>query len=518
MNNKVRRVLEKLGISVVAVLLSQSAIADQRKQTKMAEYLFQKLEAVDGLVPSSSANAPMTSDDGYYYRQYGPDRFGIKLNSNDDGFYKSANGGPWALIGNYSNSGNEYSGSPIIVIGLLNTKFGRLIKDDALVISSEIATNNPVLIAKHKSAWTDADKSRIIQAYNAGYPVAIVEPRPSDIEAMKLLIGEDQKVDTPTVAQSIWGAVNLPKHRSVLNIAKHSYYSKQGKIQYTKGGFMEDAVVVSSYFDWLRDADRSRDGMLASALNAANPLNELDTIARAQINENIYRNEGNVYVLQTYYWVAYEKTKGQYWIYAKQEDQLAAFGAYKNINDRELKGLTNGYWYYNYPRGETNKNRIFTYQSSPATTVGSTTTTSGISWSIGGEVGLDGPSISTGVSVDSSYSYETPDLVTNNLSGQLINDVNYGFIIAYPHDCNTCFPRIPHLANTTFKPITEWVWRISPDVATDNPKGLVVDQYFHAELYDYNYYRYPYLGWYVENNRRVQFQDSFAVKWPVINK
>jgi hypothetical protein len=197
---------------------------------------------------------------------------------------------------------------------------------------------------------------------------------------------------------------------------------------------------------------------------------------------------------------------------------LNALPAYKNIDNRQLKGLTYDYSYYNYPKGELDKTRIYNHKTSPAATVGPTITSSGVNWGVGGEIGIDGPRVSGGVNVQSSFSYETPDLTTENISGLYLNDVNFRFIIAFPENCVTCFPRITGLAKATFKPITAWIWRVSPDVAKENPLGLIVDQYFHARLYDYNYYKWPYAEWYVENFREFKVVDPFAVTWPLINK
>lgn len=519
MNTRTKQMFARIGIAASALILSHSAVAAQRTQAKIAEYLFNKIESVNGFVPSSNANSPMISEDGYYYRQYGTERFGVRIMSNDDGFYQSTNGGPWSLIGNYNSNGNEYHGKPIIVIGSLSSKFGRLIKDDALVISNAIATNNPVLIAKHEKTWTDRDKSRIVHAYKTGYPVAILEPTPKDIEAIQILIGEGHDDHKPSAPQSIWGTTNTSQQKSVLAISKSLPVVKGGKSVNYKPGLLEDAMVASAFLDWLRDADRLRgDGLLAKD----SPLDRLDKLAQAQVNEDIYRTRGNIYVLQTYYWVAYEYSKKQYWIYARQEDQLAAGNAYNGSDAYWIKGLTSDYYYWNYPASELNTSRVFTHTSSPATTTGSTTTTSGISWNIGGQIGFEGKAatggVSGGISVESSFSYETPDVTTENRSGQRVNDVNFRFDIAEAQNCaSSCsFPRIPRLSYSTFKPVMEWVWRISSDVARDRPNGFIVDQYFQTDLYDWVYYRGP-RSYYAENKTTMKQNDRFIIKWPKIN-
>ena len=423
--------------------------------SKYAESLFNQLELISGVNPTTT-NASY-SEDGYFYRDYGTTRFGVKSDGTDPGYYRSIQMGPWELVGSYKDADSPH----IIVMGKIHKGFAKTLADDATFLNSEAAVNGPILISKKFNRLTPIEKQRLVSAYEAGFPIAALDPTPSDLVKLRVLMGLPASKN-PKSKYILAGIYKTGLQTSTLKIAT-PITSKKNKSKITEADYANQASV---YFRWVRDAERAKTRIsLQSKDNPA--FFNLHDLVGADLNEVDYGFNGGNYNVQTYFSSAHDKKNGQYFIYGQQRGRMAQRGAYQKVNDSHHKYLTDYYAFQNHiPPGSL-------VIDSPPTTQGQTQITKGISWSVGGEFSSGGLSLFAGIEVETQTSYTIPDVTIQNKSVGSNQEVKY--IIAPPVD-----GRVPDVAYNTFTAENEFIFKVV------DTRPVQAHMYVYVRQYDFD--------------------------------
>lgn len=153
----------------------------------------------------------------------------------------------------------------------------------------------------------------------------------------------------------------------------------------------------------------------------------------------------------------------------------------------EIKGYMVEYRFDNRIETSISNNFIQLMNSSPATTNGSASVTSGFSWNLGGNIGFTGTSptlnISAGISYSTSESVVVEDCKVNNTSAPADDKVKAAWSYSFPRPTikpNSApfylgdFNDAVLLSRSNFQPYNQWMWKIAPE-ARDDAKGFVSD-------------------------------------------
>ena len=421
--------------------------------SKYAESLFNQLELISGVNPTTS-NASY-SEDGYFYRDYGTTRFGVKSDGTDPGYYRSTQMGPWELVGSYKDADSPH----IIVMGKINKGFAQTLAGDATFLNSEAAVNGPIIIAKKFSRLTSLEKQRLVSAYDSGFPIAALDPRPSDLVKLRDLMGLPASKN-PKAKYILAGIYKTGLQTSTLKIATPISIKKNKSI-ITEADYANQASV---YFRWVRDAERAKTRISLQSKDNPTFLN-LHDLTNADLNEVNYGFNGANYNIQTYFSTAHDKGNSQYFIYGRERGRMSQRGAYQKINDSHYKYLTDFYTFQNrIPSGSL-------VVDSPPTTQGQTQITNGISWSLGGEFSLGGLALFAGIEVETQHSYGIADVTIQNNSDNSHQIVKY--IIAPPVG-----DRVPDVAYNTFTAENEFIFKV------DDYRPVTAHQSVYVRQYD----------------------------------
>jgi hypothetical protein len=109
-------------------------------------------------------------------------------------------------------------------------------------------------------------------------------------------------------------------------------------------------------------------------------------------------------------------------------------------------------------------------QSSPETTNNQQSVTSGVDFTVGGDVGISksGPSatVSSGITISNSKTVNIKDCNVTNKSNDRSNNAHWFYqfnrcsAIGYLLYAGVTDP--PSLATSTFQPVNQWIWRVTP--------------------------------------------------------
>ncbi|NLE30241.1 MAG: hypothetical protein GX629_11300 [Phycisphaerae bacterium] len=249
----------------------------------------------------------------------------------------------------------------------------------------------------------------------------------------------------------------------------------------------EQQARLGDLIDWMQEnSERMANGSVEnakfSAELAANS-NELTQLASAFVDQKNFSRYGNRYQVALFIYSCHSYDTGEDWFYVQQQCVFYGGGAYGEkkveynqegkgwyIDNIEIDSTMNGYDY--------DTLQVGMIQSSPETANNVESVTSGVSFTIGGEVGIDkgGPSakITGGVTISNSRTVNIQDCQVINKSIDRGNNAhwNYKFkrcdSISYALYAGLTDP--PDLATNTFQPMNQWIWRAKPALrANDTP-------------------------------------------------
>lgn len=277
----------------------------------------------------------------------------------------------------------------------------------------------------------------------------------------------------------------------------------------------EQVARANMLVQWLRDNAQRMDDIdiqqaKTRAARDAGNSSELTQLAAAFVRKDNFTDSGNNYQVTHYIWGCHSYDTDDDWFFVQQQCVFNGSGAYKGRTTRhsgqwhdlvagymdkiELDATVDGYEQYT--------DDVGMMQSTPATVNGVATLTSGISWNIGGKVGVNktGPSaeISGGVTVSSSRTVSVSDCRVVNMSNDRGNNARW---IYQFNRCDSVSDFLyaeitnpPSLSVSSFQPLNQWVWQTKPQVRTKNARmsvKLKVDLVSTAGAVDFLWKTHP---------------------------
>jgi hypothetical protein len=244
--------------------------------------------------------------------------------------------------------------------------------------------------------------------------------------------------------------------------------------------------------DWLQEnstrmTQASAENAKAAAAAAAGS-NDLIQLASAFVNQSNFRKAGVDCQVTHFIYSCHSLATGYDWFYVQQQCVFNAGGAWQGkatdfwgpnawwyservqwyIDKIDIDSTMNGYDY--------NSTDVGMIQSSPATANNVQSVTSGVDFSIGGDVGVDksGPSatVSGGVTISSSRTINIQDCQVVNKSNDRSNNAHWVYqfnrcsAIGYFLYAGVTDP--PSLAINTFQPVNQWIWHMSSKLRENN--------------------------------------------------
>lgn len=222
----------------------------------------------------------------------------------------------------------------------------------------------------------------------------------------------------------------------------------------------------------------------------AQAQNNLVDIATAFVHEvsfpwtiNIDGNSTANFQVASFAYSCYGQETQETWFYIEQKAVFSPSNIYKWKSDRDQALYIDRYELEAKPGGyENNVNAVSMIASSPATTVGQTTVTSGITWNFGGNVsvGFQGKvptgelGFQAGISISNSTTYEIPDVRINNKSNDDGNNPHWVFEIprvrGYEDGCVNSITSPVDISHNTFQPVNHWLWKVKDSVRRSNSR------------------------------------------------
>jgi hypothetical protein len=236
--------------------------------------------------------------------------------------------------------------------------------------------------------------------------------------------------------------------------------------------------------DWLQENSTRMEGAEDATDEAAKAVasgnNELTQLVSAFVDQSNFSMLGNRYQITHFVYSCHSYDTGDDWFYVQQKCVLYGGGAYEKKKvkyNQETKG-----WYMDsieidssMEGYENNPTAVGMIQSSPETENNKESATSGVNFSIGGDVGVasSGPSgkISAGVTITNSRTISILDCEVTNKSNDQANNAHW--IYQFNKRCKSVSYALyagltdpPKLSINTFQPVNQWIWRVQPELRT----------------------------------------------------
>ncbi len=355
------------------------------------------------------------------------------------------------------------------------------------------STDAPIFIADTALAGlTNAQKAGIIATLQARNPILLVHADATTINALIDLLQQlpfDFSMPNGFTYADVFAVDTEPSG----DVYHWSMYEPEDSAADPDGPGDQQGR-VNMLIDWLA-ANGHRDGVSAAARIAASSSlqraaaaagQELTELASAFIKQDNFSNSGNNYQVSHYVYGCHSQDTGDDWIYVQQRGLFYAGGAYKGRFQRYPNGQAGEsvFWYLgnvDLDIGLTgfdgNTSNVGLQQASPETANNVAQVTTGVSWNVGGDISYskEGPAISLsgGVTISNSTTFNVQDCEVVNKSASRGNNAAWSYQfkrcdtsaeIGYAHLTDP-----PRLATTTFQPVNQWIWRMSPTVRSAMP-------------------------------------------------
>lgn len=379
-----------------------------------------------------------------------------------------------------------------------------------LVPHTGTLSDKPIVIAAEALDTITADQTSALNTAYAGHrPIILVYAGLEDILALQRLLGNDSfEYDLPggvpyaeiyavdkEADGSMWQWSLFPPENmgteysetTTVNSADGTEESSQTPESVSLG--YDDDEKQDSRADvliqWVAEDEQRMQAPAAQTARlqvtqAGGPKDELTEIGEAWIDQWNFQQSGNNYQIAHFAWRVHSITNNQDWFYVQQKCIFSASTAF-TTNVRRQKA-----WYLSSVEMDAsiaafdNKPAVVgLIQSSPQTANNETQVTSGVSWSIGGEVAVDqnGPSakLNGGVTISNSTTVNVRDCNVLDKSNDRGNNPHWIYQfkrseVSGAFDDYLSAP--PNLAITTFQPMNQWIWRMSPEARSRNAPML----------------------------------------------
>jgi hypothetical protein len=243
---------------------------------------------------------------------------------------------------------------------------------------------------------------------------------------------------------------------------------------------------LGELIDWMQEnsermesaeAEEALENAKSAIAAGATTSNDLTQLASAFVEQSNFSYCGNRYQIAHFVYSCHSYATGEDWFYVQQQCVFNGSGAYKAKevkSNQERKG-----WYMDNIEIDTtmqgyddNAAAVGMLQSNPETANNVETVTSGVSFTIGGDVGVSstGPSgkISGGVTINNSKTISVKDCEVVNKSNDRTNNAHWNYIFKR---CNTIGYMLyaaltdpPKLSVNSFQPVNQWIWRTAAEV------------------------------------------------------
>ena len=354
------------------------------------------------------------------------------------------------------------------------------------------ATDGPIFLSQSGLTSLNAtDKAGVIATFQARVPIILVNADEAAVNSLiEILHGQRFRFVKPPKAEYVeLFAIDTEPNGNVYHWAMYP----PANTAEDPDGQGDQQARVNYLVTWLKE-DGQRDIAEQAARAAAadlkdgtayTPSQSLTTATAAFTKTDSFSQYGNTYQITHYIWGCHSTTTGDDWLYVQQRCALSGSGAYQGKVAWYQGGSGAGaFWYLNmitldssFAGFDHDAASVSIPQSAPPTTTGVTTVSSRANYAIVDNV-LVGDSSSvtavpSGVAINNTVSFGVTGCTINNLSGSRSNNASWSY------QFNTCetiadwayadLADPPSLAITTFSPVNQWVWRLSPSVRTGTP-------------------------------------------------
>jgi len=406
-----------------------------------------------------------------------------------------------------------YTGKVYLVGELTGDLADELAAQMTLTDYDGTSSDAPIVIAADALAdLTNGEKASIVEAYQARHPILLAGPTRDQVLAMFEMLGIDRDFVLPeNVETAEVLAVDLEEDGDVFQWAQYAPSIDEDAGETDPAA--EQVSRMNLLVQWMKDnEERMQQSDAAKAREHARTAvldtHDLTQLAAAFVDQSNFSQYGNNYQITHYIWGCHSYDTNNDWFYVQQQGVMYGGGAYKGRFDWYQGNFGDmAYWYMDSIEMDSSMNgydwntsSVGMMQSTPETVNGVTTVTSGISWNIGGTVGVskDGPSaeITGGVTIENSKSISVADCQVLNKSNDRGNNAHWLYqfnrcsSVAYFLYAGVTDP--PNLSITTFQPLNQWVWRVGSGLRTAKTRmhvkltvglvatGGVVDFYWAA--------------------------------------
>lgn len=258
----------------------------------------------------------------------------------------------------------------------------------------------------------------------------------------------------------------------------------------TSDSDISDAI-MKDLLQWISESQK-RDAIHLERLNASDNVsdevseNKLTSLASKFVDTFVYyvgNPKPNSLVVNTFAYSCYTEENSLNWFLVEQYCVFSASNQYtSNLTAQQgwyaqIYGVNTYVSGYEGPGSVSNVNLI---QSSPSTTTGSKTVTSGVSYSLSGTVSYSkgsgaGGSVTGGMTVSNSTTVSIPDVTVQNDVNN-VNNANWNYTMpccsGVDDGCVNSINKPALVSTSTFEPRNQWIWQVSDAVRNAELNGL----------------------------------------------
>lgn len=365
-----------------------------------------------------------------------------------------------------------------------------------------------VMAGKTVGTLDSEGREAVRTAYQKGHPIVLVNGTVAHANQLHEIAGTGQRSRGPTdLAQFEAYGINLEPSGDTWQVLftrpaetakvalqiKHINDDGQTVVAENSLGTMafqgeqtgDTAARVQTIEEWIAQAGQRKkpEGARAPETRTGDVVfddsNSLTSLASAQVF-TIYWTAGNPgqvnnYQVTSVAYSCYAQATNESWFYVQHFWIMSASNAYTVSGDQQNYWYADNYSMDVWPRDYLNDPySVSVMQSSPFTTEGVTTTTSGVSYNVGGSVGYqDGGvvgSVSGGMTIENSTTINIPDVSVTNNTNNNGNNPNWTFTMprctGVDDGCVNSMTEPKAVSTGTFQPLTQWIWRAAASTYT----------------------------------------------------
>ncbi len=370
-----------------------------------------------------------------------------------------------------------------------------------------VKTDAPIIIgADVVASLNPLQRLAIKAAFEKGYPIVLVQAIAQQIDALHELLGDGspafefpEGIDHAEIYAidkeadgSLWNWVGYPPAKTATTagaLATYQVSEETGETALLRSEQIEETSQeltdsddeqddrAEAFAQWLdEDGVRSTTAEATKAYASASETaddNSLVKLAR-QYSQKFFFSfdvEGDKPArvqVQYFMYSCHSVETGHDWFLMQQYGDFATSPVYIH-GENKLKG-----WFLNKVSfnaemlGFENKPQEVTLiDSSPPTANNMSDVTSSVSWNVGGELGMEGPKVTGGITVGDSTTFHIADCSVENHCFSNGNNARWEFIFGNKPKMSTWGNKLsdpPPLARSTFSPRNQWIWEMSSKV------------------------------------------------------